>query len=434
MGVHAGQAAAGRSWARGRSPMRAAMAGAVAAAVLAGVPVLATAGSGVAQAAETPRSSDDGSGFPVSPDQDAFYLPPSPLPKVPAGTILRSRPVTVRGLGLPMPVKAWQVLYRSTDAQGRPNAVSGTVGVLDDGKPIEGRPLVAYNVGSHGLGPDCAPSYLLRQGIDAEEPLMAGALARGWAVVVSDYEGSGTPGPHTYSSGLATGRSVLDGARAALRLPELGLLSGAPVAIWGYSEGGLATSWAAELAPKYAPELNIVGAATGGVPVSLANVADKIDGGSLSGFLLAAAVGLDRAYPSMRLGEILNDEGRAAVKDVADMCQYEWTVAYPNKRIAEFTTIDDPLNLPRIRKILEANELGHRNPGVPLYIYESTNDEFMPLDDVRGLAKTYCGMDLPVQYTEDSLSEHISLAGSGAYGAISWLADRFAGANAPSSC
>lgn len=416
---------AGRVWAR---RARAAVGAAVATAVLAAVPALALSGS--AEAAVP----DDGSGFPSSPARDAFYLPPAPLPEVAPGTILRSRPVVVRGLGLPTPVKAWQVLYRSTDAQGRPNAVSGTIGVLDDGKPVQGRPLVAYNVGSHGLGADCAPSYLLRQGVDAEEPLMAGALARGWAVMVTDYEGSGTPGPHTYASGLATGRSVLDGARAALRFPELGLRTGAPVAIWGYSEGGLATSWAAELAPKYAPELNIVGAAAGGVPVNLANVADKIDGGNLSGFLLAAAVGLDRAYPSMRLGEILNDEGRAAVAAVADMCQYEWTIAYPNRRIAEFTTIEDPLNLPRIRKVLEANVLGHRNPGVPMYIYESTNDEFMPPQDVRDLVQTYCGFDLPVQYVEDSFSEHISLAGSGAYAAISWLADRFAGTKAPSTC
>jgi hypothetical protein len=413
---------AGRTWAAR------AIAGAAATAVLAALPVLTV--SGTADAA----APDDGSGFPVSPAADPFYLPPSPIPQVAPGTILRSRPVVIRGMGFPMPVKAWQVLYRSTDAQGRPNAVSGTVGVLDDGRPLTSRPLVAYNVGSHGLGADCAPSYLLREGADAEEPIMAGALARGWAVMVSDYEGSGTPGPHTYGSGLATGRAVLDGARAAQHLPDLGLTGKSPVALWGYSEGGLATTWAAELAPRYAPDLTIVGAAAGGVPANLGNVARKIDGGPLSGFVLAAAVGLNRAYPEMRLDSLLNEKGKIAAEAVASMCQYQWTMAFANKRMADFTTVADPLNLPRIRKILDANTLGRRNPGVPLYLYESTQDEFMPLADVRGLVKTYCGYGLPVSYYEDSFSEHISLAGQGAPAAIAWLGDRFAGATAASTC
>jgi pimeloyl-ACP methyl ester carboxylesterase len=252
--------------------------------------------------------------------------------------------------------------------------------------------------------------------------------------MISDYEGSGTPGPHTYTSGLATGRAVLDGVRAAQRVPELGLTSSSPVAIWGYSEGGLATTWAAELAPKYAPELNLVGAAAGGVPANLGNVARRIDGGPLSGFLLAASVGLNRAYPQMRLDEILNADGKAAVAAVSSMCQWQWAMAYPNRHIADFTTVADPLNLPRIQKILDENTLGRRNPGIPMYLYESTQDEFMPLEDVRGLVKTYCGFGLPVSYYEDSFSEHVSLAGQGAYAAISWLADRFAGGTAPSSC
>lgn len=412
---------AGRGWARRTAGV------AAAAAVVSLLPVLGP--SGTAEAAPP----DDGSGFPQHPAADPFYRPPNPVPAVAAGTLLRSRPVTIRGLGLPMPVRAWQVLYRSTDAQGRPNAVSGTVAALDDGRPLAGRPLVAYNVGSHGLGPDCAPSYLLRQGADAEEPLMAGALGRGWAVMVSDYEGSGTPGPHTYGSGLATGRAVLDGARAARSVPELGLAA-SPVALWGYSEGGLATAWAAELAPRYAPELHIVGAAAGGVPANLGNVARRIDGGPLSGFVLAAAVGLNRAYPGLRLDRLLNDSGRVAAEAVATMCQYEFAMAFANRRMAEFTTVADPLGLPRVREVFDANTLGRNNPGVPLYLYESTQDEFMPLEDVRALVRTYCDLGLPVQYHEDRLSEHVTLAGQGAPAALAWLADRFAGSAAPSTC
>lgn len=389
------------------------------------LPVAAPAG-----AADIP----DGAGSPVSPAEDAFYTPPSPIPDVAPGTILRSRPVVIRGLGVPMPVRAWQLLYRSTDTQGRPNAVSGTVAVLQDGRPDSSRPLVTYNVGSHGLGPLCAPSYLLRHGVEQEEPLMAGVVSRGWAVMVTDYEGSGTPGPHTYTAGPATGRAVLDGAKAALNLQELGLNRKTPVGIWGYSEGGLASTWAAEQARDYARELNIVGTAAGGIPVNLEHVGRRVDGTYLSGFLLAAAVGLNRAHPSMRLEELLNDQGKAAVKAVASMCVAQFATAYPFKKIADFSTVKDPLGVARVRAVLQANTLGRGTPAAPMHVYESTNDQFMPLEDVRGLVANYCKKGVAVQYAEDSWSEHLFLAGSGAYPALNWLADRFAGVDAPSTC
>lgn len=376
----------------------------------------------------------DGSGYPSSPSDDAFYRVPAGLADVPAGTILRSRPVVVRALGLPVPVRTWQVLYRSTDSKGHPDAVSGTVGVLDDGRPDAKRPLVVYSVGSHGLGPLCAPSYLLRLGLEQEEPLMARAIARGWAVMVTDYEGLGTPGPHTYAAGLSTGHAVLDAARAALRLPALGLKRHAPVALWGYSEGGLASTWAAELASSYAPELNLVGTAAGGIPVSLLNVARHIDGTALSGFLLAAAVGLNRAYPEMRLHQILNPAGEKAVADISTMCVAQWTATYPGHRLGEFTKMSDPLALPAVHAVLDANTLGRRTPSAPMHLYESTKDEFMPLEDVRGLVAGYCRHGVAVQYGEDAADEHVSLAVHGASGALDWMSGRFAGRKAPTTC
>src|SRR5687767_3778016 len=44
-----------------------------------------------------------------------FTLPPAGWEAQPPGTVLRSRPVTVKGLGVPLPVRAWQLLTRSTD-------------------------------------------------------------------------------------------------------------------------------------------------------------------------------------------------------------------------------------------------------------------------------------------------------------------------------
>jgi triacylglycerol lipase len=136
----------------------------------------------------------------------------------------------------------------------------------------------------------------------------------------------------------------------------------------------------------------------------------------------------------MRLEELLNDKGKAAVKDIESMCVWQFASKYPFVKVADLTSVPDPLNVPRVLKVLEANTLGRGTPSAPVYIYESTNDQFMPLDDVRGLVATYCRRGLPVQYVEDQYSEHLFLAGSGAYGALTWLEGRFAGVEPPSNC
>ncbi|HEY7072102.1 MAG TPA: lipase family protein, partial [Acidimicrobiales bacterium] len=171
---------------------------------------------------------------PPFPGDDAFYRAPSPLPAGRPGDVISSRAsrftldpfakAPVAG------VTARQVLYRSTDALGQPMAVSGTVLVPD--APWTGagtRPLVSYAVGTRGVGDDCAPSYTLSQGADYEGAFVKALLDKGWAVAVSDYQGLGTPGLHTYMVGPAQGHAVLDMARAAQRLAGTGLSPSTPV-------------------------------------------------------------------------------------------------------------------------------------------------------------------------------------------------------------
>lgn len=141
------------------------------------------------------------------------------------------------------------------------------------------RPLVTFAVGTRGLGDTCAPSKTLANGTNYEAAIINSFLSRGWAVVVTDYQGLGTPGAHTYVVGRREGRSVLDAARAAQRLAGSGLDATTPVGVYGYSQGGGAAAWAAELAASYAPELDLKGVVEGGVPADLPAVASGLDGG-----------------------------------------------------------------------------------------------------------------------------------------------------------
>ena len=372
-----------------------------------------------------------------APSEDPFYTHPIERPSGVPGEVIRHRTVKVFADPLtlfPMPVDAWQLIYRSTSATGAPNAVSGTLLVPRTPWSRGPRPLVSYAVGTHGLGDDCAPSYKLRTGTENEIALIGQALLAGWAVVLSDYEGLGTPGPHTYAVGRAEGHAVLDAARAAARVPGSGVSPSAPVGLFGYSQGGQATAFAAELAPSYAPELNVVGVATGGVPADLAEVARFNDGNVGFSLVLAAAAGYDAAYADVPFEEILNERGRTTVPRVERACTAELATIAPFGRLADFVTVPDPLSDPRWQTRLAENRAGRVAPSAPVYLYHGTLDELVPFAVGEELRSAWCGRGAKVRWQPIPLAEHILGVSVGGPAALTWLGDRFAGRPATSNC
>ena len=78
---------------------------------------------------------------------------------------------------------------------------------------------------------------------------------------------------------------------------DLTLPASTPVGLYGYSGGSIASEWASELAPTYAPELNVVGVAEGGIPVDYAHNLRYINGSpSWSGIMPGILLALTRAY------------------------------------------------------------------------------------------------------------------------------------------
>ncbi|MDT7601014.1 MAG: hypothetical protein QOK26_3091 [Pseudonocardiales bacterium] len=376
---------------------------------------------------------------PTEPARDSFYRRPSDLDDADPGDVLRYRRghVYLAPGGLtPAPVRAWQVLYRSTTARDEPDAVSGTVLVPDAPWLGSGpRPLVSYTVGTHGLADECAPSYEMASGTESEFALMSLALSRGWAVAVTDYEGLGTPGDHTYTVQLSEGRAALDMARAAIRLPAAGLSEHTPVGLWGYSQGGGAAASAAEQASDYASDLHVVGVAEGGVPADLRAVARFNDGGIGFGLVAAAAAGYDTGYPDLDLpGRLLNAKGRALIDEVRRECTAEITARRPGHHLSEYSTIKDPLDYPPLVRALRENRIGGQAPDMPVFLYHAQFDELIPIAVSEKLRAEYCGRDVRLRYAVIPATEHVTGAILGAPSAVDWLAGRFAGHRAPTSC
>ncbi|MFJ2744393.1 lipase family protein [Streptomyces sp. NPDC087440] len=351
------------------------------------------------------------------------------------GTLLSAAPTAFHPLPLqPTNTDAWHINYRSTTAKGAPNTVSGTVIVPRDGRKGP-RPLVTYAVGTVGMGDQCAPSAGFPTGTTIEATLINQVVQRGWAVAVTDYEGLGTPGDHTYTVGRAEGQAVLDAARAALKLPaaETGLSKDSPVGIMGYSQGGQASSWAAELHDAYAPELNVKGTATGGVPADLMEVAKFSDGNIGAGLILMAAAGHDTAYPELKLDSYLNPQGKAYVDFMRKNCVAINAISAPFKRISEVTTTN-PLESPDWQRKLADSKLGTHAPDHPVYLYHGGIDELIPYKVGTQLRADWCKAGAKVQWRAHPLLGHIGGVTVGAFPAMDWLADRFANRPTGGNC
>ncbi|MFD9885118.1 lipase family protein [Streptomyces alboflavus] len=365
--------------------------------------------------------------------QDTNAADDDRAPAAAPGDIVSSEPSAFHPLpGQPTNTKAWKIHYRSTTAKGAPNTVSGTVIVPQDGRTGP-RPLITYAVGTVGVGDHCAPSAGFPRGTTVEANLIQQLTLRGWAVAVTDYEGLGTPGDHTYTVGRAEGQAVLDAARAAIRLPEAGLSKDSPVGIMGYSQGGQASSWAAELHGSYAPDLKVKGTATGGVPGDLQKVAAFNDGSYGSGLIFMAAIGQNAAFPELKLESYLNPAGKALVGALRNSCVADGAVLGSFKRIKDMT-VKNPLDQPDWQQRLRESQVGTRAPDAPVYLYHALADELIPYGVGSQVRKDWCARKANVEWHTVPLGEHVTGVITQSPLAAQWLAERFAGKPAKGNC
>ncbi len=366
----------------------------------------------------------------VWPTDDPFYTAPVDIASRAPGEVIRSRTTRIRTApGVQLPFKTYQVLYRTTDRQEKPIATVATI-ILPLSRPAKDRKLVSYQTAYDGLSPSCMPSYSLQTGKvalqGAETLLMMGILSRGWTIVTADYEGP----DNAWLTGKTTARGVLDGIRAAENFQPAGLTDGAAtdVGMMGYSGGGQATAWASELAASYAPELNIVGAAQGGVAADFGQVMKSMDGQLFAGIALAAFVGISQGYPEAEFDKYLNNKGRATLKYIKkkQSCIMDFALAYPFVKIRSLTTVPDLLSIPTIKAAADDLALGKSPPSMPMFMYHTVLDQMEAYPAMLKLVKKYCSEGVKVQFVTGYKEEHAMQAFSMPFKAQAWMADRFA--------
>ncbi|MDR2166148.1 MAG: lipase family protein [Zoogloeaceae bacterium] len=208
----------------------------------------------------------------------AFYTWEAEIPSSP-GRLLRAE-LLESTVGLASAGQQWRILFTSTDGVGgkEPIVVSGALFLPRGTPPSGGWPLVAWGHGTLGGADICAPSWQGRSYRDVR--YLNRWLEEGFAVVASDYQGIGVPGPNPQFNNRSNAYTILDSARAALTgIPGLAN----KVLLIGQSQGGSAVVAALGYAPEYAPELGVLGAVGTGIVYAPGRPVPPLKSGNPSG-------------------------------------------------------------------------------------------------------------------------------------------------------
>jgi fermentation-respiration switch protein FrsA (DUF1100 family) len=396
----------------------------------------------------------------ITPHEDSFYTytGSKPLAEIAPGTVLKTRDIPYHILGVPTLLKTTQLLYRSTSQLNEP-----TVNVTSVIQPLghtDKTKVISYQSAYDSLDRDDEPSNAISGGLrfggivsTVELVVFGSFLAEGYTVIVPDTEGQRA----TFAAGGEYGRNTLDSIRAAFESPTVGLARDARVALLGYSGGAIASEWAAELAPSYAPDANehLIGAAIGGVLVHPARNLNYVQGTYFwAGVIPMALIGIARAF-GINLEPYLTDKGlklfremeNASITNVLGEPRY-WRLKWTDLVVAKYPT---PETLPIL--VEKANKLimgTGGTPTIPMFIGQGARGELewtpgdkpgigrgdgvMIAGDVRTLARDYCAKGVAVEYREYDLLSHITSLPIWQLDAIDWIKDRFAGKPPQQNC
>jgi acetyl esterase/lipase len=358
---------------------------------------------------------DDDSGL-------TFYRPSTVLDEGEPGDLLSREPIE---LAAGLHATGERVTYISTTPAGDRVPVSGVLLTPQGAEPEGGRPVAVWAHGTTGLGDECAPSK--------KEPFTimgaAALLDAGYIVVAPDYEGLGTPGEiHPYLVGEAEGRNVLDAARLAR-------VAGGndQVVAWGHSQGGHAVLFAREIAPDYAPELDLRGVAAA-APVTdllvflLPGLTDEFH----FAFLAEALLAWSRVYHELDLRDLVVVEDAERVRLARQACTDDISV-HLDKPLDEVFR-ENPDNEPRWHEAVELNSVHATGGDVPVMLTHGTIDPIVAVGGTDQAFEDFCAEGVPTHRLRSDAWGHTAAYVLNVGPVTDWLQARMEQKPPPDDC
>lgn len=385
------------------------------------------------------------------PINDPFYVPPnetewgSDWKSEELGTILRKREVVIGTIlpGSESEAKAYQLLYRTQDLNGKADASVTTIII-----PLEPNlnRVISIQNAYDSPDPNCAPSYGLQSGAQGwgrswnqvNLAFFLPYLRKGAVLNIPDYEGSNA----AFAVGPQSAYQTLDSIKAALASSDYtGITDNANVIMFGYSGGALATEWATEFKTEYADDLPIVGAVIGGPPVNIGQTYHSVNGEKLSQLNVWAMLGLMNAFPEMNeyMRNDLKTEGYQDKKFLHALtrCSYPGDTLVPDLEFTNISSLfhggDAFLDIFE-QKITEVGVMGlhitpESDPGYPLVFFYGRKDEVIgPISGVEELItkwKQETNVDVQDWSKLMPFQDHATALLTGLPMSWTWMTNRF---------
>ena len=370
--------------------------------------------------------------------------------------------------------QAWRIAYISSDVAGRKTIATATIIAPAGATPKEDRPILAWAHGTTGSAQNCGPSqitdptrplneYFLMDGnswTDYGIPNVQEFINQGYVVVATDYQGLGGGGKHQYAVAQTNGRDVINSARAASAMKEVG--AGKKTIIYGWSQGGGAAIAAASLPDYQAIQgtaadnlqyLGFVALAPDDVAVMLpavptdASAANKLmseftQANVPNVFLFAHYVmglwGTQAAFPGLQLTDVLTDEGAKVVEQLSsNKCVHVMADTFNYAYGANYKTLlkSEPTNALAWVKAFVEGSVTPVKPVAPVVIYWGTKDTAVPPVMHALYQKQMCAMGANVGRNQlPGEQTHFTTPGVSAPMYLDWVKDRLAGKPLANAC
>ena len=345
------------------------------------------------------------------------------------GTIVSATPIS----GTPTGTVGWRIVYRTTTADGAPSESSGTVYAPTTPAPNGQRFVVAWAHPTVGTGQDCAPSAATDP--STAIPGFASMIAQGWVIASTDYTGLGTAGVLPYLISTGEARNIIDSVRAAANID--GTDAGTTYAVWGHSQGGHAALSTPEETNTYAPELHLVGVA-GAAPAAELPTLVNLQWNQFVSWVIGSEVTTlwPTFYPELDPTQGTSTAGQQNASRLATTCITSDTsslmqVYGPFLTQQFFST--DPNLVPEWYNRLSENTPAAA-PAIPTFVGQGLLDDVVLPSTTAMLQTDWCaaGVQMTVEWYPDA--DHFSVPSQSAPDAVTWIAARFAGQVATSTC
>ena len=360
---------------------------------------------------------------------ESFYVPPEPITGSP-GDLIRTEEMTdvdVAGGSV------HRILYVSQRPSGQSAVSGGMVFLPDAPAPADGRKVVAWAHGTLGMGPQCAPSRSMNP-LGDMTGWIEQMMGLGWAVAATDYTGLGTPGPEEYLVAQAEVSDVVNSVRALRQFPDAD--AGDDYVVWGHSQGGHSSLWSGHLAEAIAPELNLLGVAAAAPAAELGLILNAQWQGPVAWAIgPEAVIGWRAIDPDLPLQPLLTDRAESIYPDIAEECIGAAALdALARDSLGQAFFETNPLDSPPWAAVIEQQTVPTMPADMPVFLAQGTADQVVLAWPNAVLLEKWCAAGSAVSMLWMGEISHQAAAITAGPEAVSWMADRFAGGEAPRTC